>query len=250
MRYIEKEFDIKYVVQNKFIVGIIWKDRLILTPHFYWVFEEQDSPIPLFKALESIKQNKLKLPSIQAFNKDYITNLYRDYEDRKIHMITYLNTAVIVEPFEVSAAWSNNYNIMTFDYNAIFINLYNLNISKDNFTLTQQTKILNIADILNNYIYIQIMNTDLLDVNMLLKDLRFRNVVYTGETFINYADKNKNFVSWRSSKINEKDFNEYFSKYANTQVNDIIKTIYNKFHDEMNFKVGNDETIVSKIITV
>ena len=94
------------------------------------------------------------------------------------------------------------------------------------------------------------MENNSISVNDILEQLKSINIVYEKETFINYTDhKYKTFVSWRTSKINEKDFNEYFSKYANTKVNDNIKTIYKKFQEELEFKSYENETIISKIIT-
>lgn len=250
LNLIKSEFDVKFIVHDKFIRGVLWKNCVCLTPKFYWVFDDNDlSTIPLFKAIESVINGKFKFPSINLLNDEYIKEIYRDFSDGKIHMVNFHNTPMLVDPFELSAKW-NLKDVIIFDRKAILMNLYNINIAKKYDTKGHQIKILNVADVLKNYIYIYLMENNSISVNNILAQLKSLNVVYEKETFIEYTDnKYKTFVSWRSSKVNENDFNEYFSKYASLTVNDNIKNTYKKFQEDLEFKSYKDEIIIPKIIT-
>ena len=118
------------------------------------VFDESDiTVIPLFKAIESVMNNSLKFPSIDFLDEEHIREIYKDYMDEKIHMVNFYGTSILVDPFEVSAKWSLK-DIIIFDSNAVLMNLYNINIAKREDTKNNQIKILNIADVIKNYIYI------------------------------------------------------------------------------------------------
>lgn len=250
LNLVKSEFNVKFIVHDKFIRGVLWKNCVCLTPKFYWVFDENDfSVIPLFKAIEFAMNGKFKFPSINLLDEEYIGEIYRDFSDKKIHMVNFHGTPMLVDPFEISAKWSLK-DIMMFDSKAIVMNLYNVNIPKRYDMKGHEIKILNIADILKNYIYVYMMENNSISVSNILEQLKSLNIVYEKETFIEYTDnKYKTFVSWRSSKINENDFNEYFSKYASLTVNDNIKNIYKKFQEDLEFKSYKDEIIIPKIIT-
>lgn len=247
---IKTTFGIRYIIHNQFIRGIIWKDCMFLTPKFYWVFDESDITVmPLFKAIESVMNNALKFPSINLLDDEHIREIYKDYIDEKIHMVNFYGTSMLVEPFEISAKW-NSKDIIIFDSNAILMNLYNINITRKEDTKNNQIKILNIADVIKNYLYIHMMRYNEINIENILNELKELNVVYEKSTFIAYTDNvYKTFVSWRRSKINENDFNDYINNYASLTFNDNIKSIYTKFQEELEFKVYQNEVIVSKIIT-
>ena len=97
--------------------------------------------------------NSLKFPSIDFLDEEHIREIYKDYMDEKIHMVNFYGTSILVDPFEVSAKWSLK-DIIIFDSNAVLMNLYNINIAKREDTKNNQIKILNIADVIKNYIYI------------------------------------------------------------------------------------------------
>ena len=243
-------FDIKYVVHNKFVRGIIYNNTMILTPSFYWVFESSEiNTIPLFKAIDGVMKGLYKLPSIKDIDEEYIDKLYKDYSDNKIHIVIFYNTTVIVQPFDITPKWMSK-DIITFDYNAILMNLYNLNINKVQGFKNYQIKLLNIDEVLKSYIYIHMMNKNSVIKDDIIEELKTLNIIYENETFIQHTDnKYKSYVSWRSSKINEKDVEEYFDKYSNTSMNENIHAIYKKFIEELNFKTYKNEKIISKIIT-
>lgn len=245
------EYDIKYVFNEKFIYGIIWKKTLIMTPRFYWEFEDNATYItPLFKAIEAINSKTLDFPSINSLNNEYVSDLYIDYVTKKIHMVKYYNSILIVKPFDISAKYSLNHSVM-FDYSALLMNLYNINETlRHDIKNTKQIKVMNIADIIINYIYIYIMNNENLDMEKIKNKLIPLGVIWDGPSYIVYTDNtNKSYVSWRSSKINVAEFEDYFTKYASISVNDNIKNIYKKFQEELEFKIFGNEIITPKIIT-
>ena len=248
---IRLEFDVKYVINEKFIYGIIWKKMLVMTPRFYWEFEDNATyTIPLFKAIEMVNSKSLDFPSVATLSYEYISDLYIDYVTKKVHMVKYYNSILIVKPFDITARFSNNFSIM-FDYAALLMNLYNINETlKHDIKNAKQIKVMNIADIVINYIYIYLMNDEKLDMEKIKQKLVSLGIVWDGPTYIVYTDNtNKSYVSWRSSKINVEEFEYYFKKYAFISVNDNIKNIYNKFQEELKFKIYGTEAITPKIIT-
>ena len=95
------------------------------------------------------------------------------------------------------------------------------------------------------------IDNDKIEVDKILKQLQELEIVYEGKTFIDHVNRKlKTNISWRTSKINIEDFNEYFKKYADLNPNSIIKTIYDKLQEELEFQPIKDEIISSKIITV
>ena len=248
---IKTEFDLKYIVLDKYIRGFLWKDKVCVTPKLYWTFDENDvTTIPFFKAIEGVLHGKYKFPNVDQLDEEHIAEIYKDYKDGKIHMVNFYNTSMPVEPFEISAKWAMK-DILVFDSKAVTMNFYNQNIPKKYNIKDNQIKILNISDVVKNYVYIYAMNAISIDIEDLVEMMKRLYVVYDNETFIEYTDsKYKTFVSWRSSKINIEDIMKYFKEYSDLSANDIIKSAYKKFQEEMEFRVYKDEMIVPKIITV
>lgn len=251
LNFIRKEFDIKYIAQGNFIRGVLWKNTVCLTPKFYWNFDESDIfVIPLFKAIASVRSGEYTFPTINTLNEEYITEIYQDYKDKRIHMVKFCNVAIGVSPFDLTAKWATK-DIITFDNEAIMINLYNVNIPKVSGVKSNQIKINNIADVIKNYVYIYMINNESTTVEGLLGFLRSLGTVNNNDTYIRYTDnKFKAFVSWRSSRINREDFIEYMTKYSSLDRNDTTKNIYRLFQEALEFQwIPKEEMIVSKIIT-
>ena len=251
LAHVRKEFNVKYVCQSSRIVGIVFNDKLYMTPNMYWTFETDIGTTVLFKALDDVLKKNLNLPSVDEFEENDIGELYSDYNDKMCHMVKFKNVNMWVEPFEISLKWSLNHDVITFDANAKLMNLYNLNLEKNYSAKSTQIKILDIAEVLRNYIYIYLVNYDKIDVDAIRKELTSLGVVYDGKTFIDYVNnKYKVNISWRTSKININDFNDYFTKYADLNPNSIIKTVYDKLQEELAFRTSKTEMINSKIITI
>ena len=251
LNYIRKTFNIKYVCQGSRINGIIWNNKLIMTPSMYWNFENEVGIVVLFKALDDVMRNVIELPAINELDEEFITDIYKDYVDEQCHMVKYMNVYVWIKPFELTAKWFIGHDVITFDKQARLMNQYNINMETKYSQKSSQIKILDIAEVLRNYIYIYLIKYDNIDVNEIQKQLQELGVVYDGKTFIDYVNNRyKMNISWRTSKINIDDFKEYFNKYADLNHNEIIKTIYTKLQEELTFKPSKTETISSKIITV
>lgn len=251
LNILKNQFDLKYIINGKFIRGIIWKNSVCLTPMFYWQFEDTDiHVVQLFKAIDDLIKGKYDVPSIEWFDKIYIKELYMDYISQKIRMINFYGNNMLVKPFELTHKWSG-LDVMTFDYEAILLNLYNINIGENDKFVDTQIQKFQIGEILKNYIYIYIMEFGAIDEKTLTDKLISLNIVFEGNTFIDYADRHKkDMVLWRTSKINRDDYNDYIEKYQSFDVNDNIKNIYEKFQNEIQLKCGKDEVIHSKIITI
>ena len=251
LNYIRKEYGVVYACQGERIYGIIWKNKMWMTPSMYWIFENDIGKTVLFKALNDVMHGSLSFPKIGELEEDAISDVYVDYVDHKCHMVFYRNVSVWVEPFELTAKWQLQHDVITFDRKAKLMQQFNINMEKKYSTKSSQIKILDIAEVLRNYIYIHLINYDVIDVEAILKQLKSMGVVYDGKTFIDYVNnKYKVNISWRTSKINVDDFKDYFENYADLNHNEIIKTIYNKLQEELTFKPGKTEAISSKIITI
>ena len=248
--YVHELLNISYIVQKEYILGVICKNKLVMTPALYWRFDTDTNTVPLFIAIGRALKGELKFPNISELDERHVTTLYRDYITNKISMVTFAGVSVWVEPCELSAKWATH-DVITFDAHAMILTLYNVNIERDRKFKESQIQILDIAEVLRNYVYIYLMENDNIDVEAILKTLKELGIVYDKTTFIDYVDKKaKTSVSWRTSKINEQDFKNYFEKYADLSDNEIIKTIYQKFQDELAFRPIKDEAISSKIITI
>ena len=47
--------------------------------------------------------DKYRLPSIDLLDDEYIDNIYVDFMDRKIHMVNFHGTSMLVNAFDLSA---------------------------------------------------------------------------------------------------------------------------------------------------
>ena len=248
---IRKEYGVRYVSQNDRIVGVIHNKKFYSTPSMYWMFETDIGFTVLFKVIDDMMKNNILLPKVEEFDIENITKIYVDYSDKTCHMVLYKGVSMWVEPFSVTAEWKLKHDVILFDNKAKLMSLYNMNIERKMNTNNTQIKILDIAEVLRNYIYIYLIDNDKIEVDKILKQLQELEIVYEGKTFIDHVNRKlKTNISWRTSKINIEDFNEYFKKYADLNPNSIIKTIYDKLQEELEFQPIKDEIISSKIITV
>lgn len=95
-----------------------------------------------------------------------------------------------------------------------------------------------------------ITSIDMINKDMLTTDLMNRGVIIDGNTYTNYCDKGINkFISWRNSKINKAEYEDYVNQFVSFNVNDIIKYNHDMLQDEMKFSIANYEMISSKILT-
>ncbi len=262
---LSNKYDIKYVLNNDYVCGVIMHNTLYLTPKLYWNLDAVIATVHLYEAIENVMNGRCELPSIDLFNERYagkgsknasnvlspfVERMYMDYTDKKIKMIRFKDVDILIKPCDMCAKYENR-DIILFDYNAVVFGLYYINMKLNDKFVLSQIKKQQIGDVLQNYIFIYTVENGRINEQMLKENLIKLGIIYDKETFIVYNDKKtKWFVSWRSSKINEKDFDEYLQNYQSLSVNDVIKSMYNKFQNELRFKQRDDETIHSKIISV
>jgi hypothetical protein len=245
---VSKSRGIKFVVKKDLIYGVMMMGKFYITPQFYWTFTDTSNTIPLIQVVKDISENKVSFPTIDEFNPELVSTLYENFEDGKIYMIKFLNNSVYVKPFDLSSKWQHILKII-FDAKSYFLNMFNTEMMKANISQMQQIKLLNISDVMRNYIYIFMMQNGMVTADELKQDLKELQVLGSVSK-INYTDeKYKSFVSWRTSTISEDDFDEYFAKYESISMHDNIKNIYEKFQEDMEFKIQKKEIIIPKIIT-
>lgn len=229
------EHNIKFVISyNNDIVGIVYNGILLLTPSLQY---ENWQTLPTIKI--NIALDTLELPSLDMFYKRYITKYYADYNDetRQIKCIEYKNVNVLIKPI------NKNKPVILFDYEA-YITYFKMISSKKlfirKFEDSQKEQI--IKNIINVYIYIQLMND-----NNFVSLSNIPNL--TDEpTVINYIN---NTPSWKKSKINRNDFADIYDKtFKNVNNQTKIDIIYNILQDNMYIYNNKDSIqITSKIIT-
>lgn len=244
-------YDIKFVMHDNFIHGIIWNNTLYNTPKLFWMFEDflEDSITTLTDVFNLVAAGIINFPLITHFDDKQIDTLYQDYTDKKIHMIKYYNTLLFVTPFDMSAKW-NTKDIIVFDSNAMMVNYCNINIDKNYNINNSHIRSLNIQDVLTNYAYIFMMDYDYYDAESIMDRLKVLNVLTRNESNITYTDdKYETYVSWRNSKINRDEAESFIDDWAINTIYDNVKTIYTKLINELEFRVYKDEIIVPKIIT-
>ena len=252
LQQMKKDYELKYIVHDGFIHGVLVKNKIYLTPIFYWQFDESDvSNVDVFTMGNELRANHYDKPSIEEFDKQYVKELYRDYNTGKIQMVSFNGTPTFIQPMDLTSEWSINHDIVEFDF---YANIYQMMyIGKDiilNNTNDAEIKSFEIGNIINIYIYMLITSTDMINKEMLTTDLLNRGVIIDGNTYTNYCDKGINkFISWRNSKINKAEYEDYVNRFVSFNVNDIIKYNYDMLQDEMKFSIANYEMISSKILT-
>ena len=250
LQMIRNEYDVKYVVNRTYVYGILAGNKLYMTPKLYWRFEDNVTyTIVLHKVLEAVIHGGIDLPSVDEFDVEDVKVLYRDWNDRKVHVVGYHGVSMLVQPFEVTAKWSDK-DVIIFDSKAVMMNIFNLNIPVRKDTKKRhQVRMLSIGDVLKNYMYIFMMQAGTINIGVVQNILTQLNVINNGPTYIVHVDKSDMFVSWRMSRINRNDFMEFFSDFASMTLHDNIKTIYMKFQEELEFRLVDGEMIMPKIIT-
>lgn len=260
LQMLSVDFNIKFIINNKFIEGIVYENCVYLTPKLYWQFEEIIGVIPLFQAIDNVMKKTFKVPSLDKFMLkknsqdigvfDHIDKVYIDFRDNKAKMIRFYGQYTFIEPMDINSQIAE-LDLIRFDYESIIFGLYNSNLGINDKFMNTEIKKQQIGDIIQNYIFILVIENGVINEEILKKRLLEMNVIYNSETFIVYNDvKTKFFISWRNSKINEKDYDEYIKLYQNFDTENIIKTAYLKFQNDLGFKHRNNEIISSKIISI
>lgn len=123
LQQMKKDYEIKYIVHG-FIHGVLVKNKIYHTPIFYWQFDESDvSNVDVFTMGNELRANNYDKPSIEEFDKQYIKELYRDYNTGKIQMISFNGTPTFIQPMDLTSDWSINHDVVEFDF---YANIYQI----------------------------------------------------------------------------------------------------------------------------
>ena len=227
--------------KNK-IVAVKHKDKLWFTPELPY---DRNTLTGDYKNINITLPNS-KFPKISQFNDFKAGPFYKDYKDNLVHVVKYMKTYIIVEPFDPGPTIPCIY----FDYEAYY-NMYLLSASakiREQFIVKYRDQKL-IKNILYTLIYIY-YNT--YDSNLeSLKDILINmGIVIEGPTNINYIDEKINLVSWRKTKINNKEFEQIFDSIKDVDYKTLIYIVYIELYDSMNiYSLKDNECISNKIIT-
>lgn len=246
------KYKIKFIIHSTFIYGIIYDKVLWITPKFYWVFNESDLNTELiYKSFEKIKLNIYTFPDISKLDIKAISTAYISYNTEKISMVNYYGNSLPIIPISKSEKYSHIRSII-YDDESLIENYLNINYEKKSNIKEKQILQLNVEQILNMYIFIYSNLESDLNVEKIKEELKKLNIVYKDNTFISYTPY-QSYVSWRSSKISESDFDNYMNRFIEKGITtkELISILYNQFQNELKFKViSNIEQLESKIITL
>ena len=250
LRRLKVEYELKYIIDNEFIVGVLRNNIVYMTPALYWYFEDGVGIITLFQLGRGLMEKTYDGPDISTLNHKLINSIYVDYGSQQIKMIKYCGHHIFVKPFEITAKYANA-DIIQFDYYAR-LNMM-INAGKDDVTVASNdadVKNFEVSNVINTYVYIFLMNNENISKREFFKFMATLGTITNGPTYTNYCDKlSKRFISWRSSKINKDEFLHYINKFLTFNTNELISINYTILNNEMEFSVMNNEEIQYKIIT-
>lgn len=245
LRKISNEYNVSYIVNGDEINGILYKDVCIMTPTIYVVGVAELVNISM--KLVMTGEHGYKFASINEFDINNIDTLFVDYLSRKVMGIRYFGVFTFVEPFEITAKYSN-ITVMYFDRDAV-VDRYVMDKTKH----IQGTKLKRerqsiIENIIKVYAFIYVSSHDHFDKEDMKIMLRNLGVIYEKDSFPSYVDSEKTIISWRKSKINEKDYDRFFENNI-METEDHIRNMYNHLEQDLALPVLENEIIYSKIIT-
>lgn len=253
IRKLREDFHLIYIVSGYYITGVIINDIVYFTPQIYWFFDEEShNTINMFSLGSKLisKPPAVRGVDVTTLDPSLIKTIYIDYESKRVRLVKYDTTAMLVEPFDITAKYAN-IDIIYFDYNAytkLMAATGKTRITVNN--KDEDIRSFEIGNVINTYIYIYLMNHETITKEELLEFMTKIGAITNGNTYTNYCDKStKNFISWRNSKINKDVFLNHVDNFVSFNVNELITRNYEMLYRELETKLNNDEDIKEKIIT-
>lgn len=249
LRVIHDRYDLTYIVNDQYIEGFIHDGVIRFTPKLMWRFDDDDpETVSMRDAIESVP-SKYSFPSASDIDADNVEVLYEDYNDRLVKMVKQYGIKTPVEPFEISAKWGN-ITRKIFDYAAVINRIVFAKRITDSSVIRSDLQRNRLDDVLKVYAFIYVSSHEKFNLTLMKKQLVDRGILHDKSSFIAFTDnKFKTFVSWRRSKINLSDFDDFFVRNNSMSVNDHIRNMFNNFNEELRMLTTQGERIITKIIT-
>jgi hypothetical protein len=239
-----------FIIYEKYIHGFISNNKIYMSPKIYWTFDSEVYTIKIYEAMIESKNGKYSFPTINEFHD--INVVYEDYTSKMIQMIDYNGTKLLIEPVEYTSTIPK----ILFDYNAVIVNMLNINFETKELIKTKQIVQANVGRIVNIYFVLcegeygnKIFSENIIE--LVEEFLQKHDVLTPNNTFIEYIDrKSRDFISWRTSKINIDDYRTYFGRNVINMVTDLNKLYYDILTEALNITLTPNETLYEKIITI
>lgn len=259
LRDLNKEYGMKYVYNNDYIVGILYKNTFYCTPLLYAKFIDKTNYFVHLFDIASTDTFESSFPNIEDLNKEFIDAVYKDYITDSYRLIVFDGIYTFVKQTK-NIALDAIKNTILFDYEAYKINFLFTNVNNVKSESKDIAEFENIVKVLIKWLVIY---------TRMYKDYDFSDYVSEFKQFLKINkvidDKrdikwtvNNDYVLWRTSKITEADVDTYIDAINMIKFDDryvlteyINQALYRQYTDELIFhKIDKLEKITSKKITM
>lgn len=269
IKYMHSKMNIQLATSLNVIFGIIYNNSLIFSPSFYWDNKDNENFVQLSEITESFKKNKLSLPYLNIFNKDYIDKLYIDYASKSVRGLEYKGVFTFTAASSVPMAL-NTLPKIQFDFNAAFrsilLNSGNEEIRTEGSESREKyIRILNYMYLFVYFIMKNMHSKSESDDVLRAKDSKDTNkrvfkkdefmAFLTDNKFINennnvvFISDNKKSISWRKSTLSKEKVEAFIDEQAFVDDYAISSIIYQQLQDSIKISLSPNEKIYKKIIT-
>ena len=259
LRDLNKEYGMKYVYNNDYIVGVIHKGIFYCTPLLYVKFIDKTNYFVHLFDIAADDGFEKSFPNIDDLNKEFIDAVYKDYATDSYRLIVFDGVYTFIKQTK-NIALDAIRNTVLFDYEAYKISFLFTNVNNVKSESKDIAEFENIVKVLVKWLVLFIRIFKDANVNDYITEfLRFLKIqkVISDKRDIKWS-VNNDYVLWRSSTVTEEDAKVYIDSIKMSRFNDkyvlseyINHALYRQYTDELIFhKIDRIEKITSKKITM
>ena len=259
LRDLNKEYGMKYVYNNDYIVGIIHKDTFYCTPLLYVKFIDKTNYFVHLFDIAADENFEKSFPDISNLNKEFIDAVYKDYITDSYRLIVFDGVYTFIKQTKTISLDAIR-NTVLFDYEAYKLNFMFTNANNVKSESKDIAEFENIVKVLVKWLVIFVRLFGNIPASDYIKEfMRFLKIqkVIDSKRAIKWS-ANNDFVQWRSSTVTEEDVNTYIESIKMSNFDDkyvlaeyINHALYRQYTDELIFhKIDRIEKISSKKITM
>lgn len=259
LRDLNKEYGMKYVYNNDYIVGVIHKGIFYCTPLLYVKFIDKTNYFVHLFDIAADDGFEKSFPNIDDLNKEFIDAVYKDYATDSYRLIVFDGVYTFIKQTK-NIALDAIRNTVLFDYEAYKISFLFTDVNNVKSESKDIAEFENIVKVLVKWLVLFIRIFKDANVNDYVAEfLRFLKIqkVISDKRDIKWS-VNNDYVLWRSSTVTEEDAKIYIDSIKMSRFNDkyvlseyINHALYRQYTDELIFhKIDRIEKITSKKITM
>ncbi len=259
LRDLNKEYGMKYVYNNDYIVGVIHKGIFYCTPLLYVKFIDKTNYFVHLFDIAAEESFEKSFPDINDLNKEFIDAVYKDYATDSYRLIVFDGVYTFIKQTK-NIALDAIRNTVLFDYDAYKISFLFTNVNNVKSESKDIAEFENIVKVLVKWLVLFIRTFKDAKISDYIKDFRqFLKIqkVISDKRDIKWSTNN-DYVLWRSSTVTEEDVNTYIESIKMARFDDkyvlseyINHALYRQYTDELIFhKIDRIEKITSKKITM